>query len=58
MRGRDYRPLRVDDPTRRKPDISKARAVLNWEPRVGLEDGLRRTAAWFEHMFAVEQAAR
>jgi len=58
MRGRDYHPLRVDDPTRRKPDISKARGVLNWDPRVGLEDGLRRTAAWFERMFVAEQAVR
>jgi len=57
-RGRDYRPLPSDDPTRRRPDISKSRAILHWEPRVGLEDGLRRTAAWFERAFAAEQAVR
>jgi len=45
---RDYRPLPVDDPTRRRPDISKARRMLGWEPTVGLEEGLRLTAAWFE----------
>jgi nucleoside-diphosphate-sugar epimerase len=42
-----YEPLPVDDPTQRKPDISLARRVLGWEPRVQLEEGLRRTAAWF-----------
>jgi len=57
-RGRDYKPLPSDDPTRRKPDIGKARRVLGWEPRVGLEDGLRQAAAWFEEAFAVEQAVR
>ncbi len=57
-RGRDYRPLRVDDPTRRKPDITKAREALGWEPVVGLEEGLRKTAAWFAEVFAMEQTAR
>lgn len=56
--GRDYRPLRVDDPTRRRPDITKARRVLDWEPQVGLEEGLRQTAAWFAEFVAAEQPAR
>ena len=43
-----YEPLPVDDPTQRQPDISLAKRVLAWEPRVPLEEGLRRTAAWFE----------
>ena len=43
-----YRPLPVDDPRRRKPDISKAIELLGWRPRIGLEDGLARTIAWFE----------
>jgi dTDP-glucose 4,6-dehydratase len=42
-----YEPLPVDDPTQRKPDISLARRVLGWEPQVPLEEGLRKTAAWF-----------
>ncbi|MEN9936082.1 MAG: hypothetical protein RLZZ387_2661 [Chloroflexota bacterium] len=37
-----------DDPQVRQPDIGKARAVLGWEPRVSLEEGLRRTIPWFE----------
>ena len=43
-----YHPLPEDDPRRRQPDIGKARAMLGWEPRVELEDGLRRTADWFQ----------
>jgi len=42
-----HEPLPVDDPTQRQPDISLARRVLGWEPQVALEEGLRRTAAWF-----------
>jgi dTDP-glucose 4,6-dehydratase len=36
-----------DDPKVRRPDISKARRVLDWEPRISLEEGLRRTRDWF-----------
>ena len=42
-----YEPNRVDDPERRRPDISKAQQVLGWQPRVSLEAGLRRTIEWF-----------
>lgn len=41
------RPLPVDDPQRRCPDISLAKRLLNWSPQVKLEDGLRRTIAYF-----------
>jgi nucleoside-diphosphate-sugar epimerase/spore maturation protein CgeB len=42
------RPLPVDDPRRRRPDIGRAVEVLGWRPRTALEDGLRRTIDWFE----------
>jgi dTDP-glucose 4,6-dehydratase len=42
-----YRPLPEDDPRVRRPDIARAREVLGWEPRVGFEEGMRRTIAWF-----------
>jgi UDP-glucuronate decarboxylase len=39
--------LPKDDPERRRPDISKARSILAWEPKVKLEDGLRKTVEYF-----------
>jgi UDP-glucuronate decarboxylase len=43
-----YKPLPVDDPRRRRPDITHARAALGWSPEVELTVGLRRTIAYFE----------
>ena len=42
-----YRPLPVDDPRRRRPDISRAAQLLGWSPRVPLEEGLAATCHWF-----------
>ena len=42
-----YNPLPVDDPQQRRPDITLAKKLLGWEPQVALEDGLRRTIAFF-----------
>lgn len=42
-----FKPLPEDDPKRRRPDLAKSRRLLGYEPRIPLEDGLRRTIAWF-----------
>ena len=42
-----FRPLPQDDPKQRCPDITCAKRILHWEPKVTLDDGLRRTIAWF-----------
>jgi UDP-glucuronate decarboxylase len=43
-------PLPSDDPKQRCPDISRAKAVLNWEPKVQLENGLVKTIAYFNSL--------
>jgi dTDP-glucose 4,6-dehydratase len=43
----EHRPLPEDDPRTRRPDIRRAQETLGWQPAVGLDDGLRRTIAWF-----------
>ncbi|HUY53809.1 MAG TPA: UDP-glucuronic acid decarboxylase family protein [Candidatus Nanopelagicaceae bacterium] len=52
-----HRPLPADDPTRRCPDISLARSQLHWEPKVTLDDGLQRTAAWMRVRLGLAQTA-
>lgn len=42
-----FEPLPVDDPTRRRPDITKAETLLGWRPMVGLAEGLKRAIAYF-----------
>jgi dTDP-glucose 4,6-dehydratase len=48
----------VDDPARRRPDISLARDKLGWEPRTPLNEGLRRTIAWFRHQLRESEPQR
>jgi dTDP-glucose 4,6-dehydratase len=42
-----HRPLPIDDPKQRRPDITRARSLLGWEPEIALEDGLGRTLEYF-----------
>jgi len=42
-----YKPLPTDDPRQRRPDITRARALLHWEPEVQLEEGLVKTIEYF-----------
>src|SRR3954470_21987933 len=48
----EHRPLPVDDPVQRCPDISQAKAVLDWQPRTPLRPGLERTIAYFDALLA------
>nr|WP_247894591.1 UDP-glucuronic acid decarboxylase family protein [Azospirillum sp. B510] len=47
----EHRPLPQDDPKQRRPDIAKARALMDWEPAVPLDEGLDRTIAYFRNRF-------
>ena len=47
-----YRPLPQDDPRQRRPDISRAKAELDWAPRVELREGLTRTIAYFDALLS------
>ncbi len=51
-------PLPEDDPKQRRPDISKASEILDWRPAVALEDGLRKTIAYFEAMLSSAEVRR
>ena len=42
-----YKPLPTDDPKQRRPDITRARTLLGWEPKVQLEEGLVKTIEYF-----------
>lgn len=44
-----FKPLPKDDPKQRCPDISKAKKLLNWEPKVSFEEGMKKTIEWFRN---------
>jgi nucleoside-diphosphate-sugar epimerase len=44
-----YKPLPEDDPKVRQPDITRAKTLLGWEPKVGLEEGLKETIEYFRN---------
>jgi dTDP-glucose 4,6-dehydratase len=46
-----FKDLPVDDPKQRRPDITKAKSRLGWEPKVGFEEGLKRTIKWFKENY-------
>ena len=50
----DYRPLPVDDPKQRQPDITKAREILGWEPKFNREEGLKLTYEYFKKVVKVD----
>jgi len=52
-----YRPLPEDDPKVRQPDITRARTLLHWEPKVGLEEGLKKTLEYFKGQVEAETKA-
>ncbi len=52
-----FRPLPQDDPLQRRPDITRARELLGWQPRVPLEEGLARTIAYFDALLSQPEVA-
>jgi dTDP-glucose 4,6-dehydratase len=53
-----YEPLPQDDPKQRRPDISKARQLLGWEPKIDLEQGLKLSMEYFQEAIAIEDAQK
>ena len=53
-----HEPLPPDDPRQRRPDITKARQLLQWEPKIDLETGLRLSLEYFKQAVSAEAAAK
>lgn len=54
----EFRPNTADDPHKRKPDISKAKELLNWEPKISLRDGLPRMVSDFRNRILNEDEGK
>jgi UDP-glucuronate decarboxylase len=52
----DFKPLPSDDPKRRQPDISQAKPILDWEPRIVLTKGLANTIEYFDRLLCSSPA--
>jgi dTDP-glucose 4,6-dehydratase len=52
-----YKDLPIDDPKQRRPDITKAKEILDWEPKINREEGLKRTYAYFKKLSTAELIA-
>ena len=53
-----HKPLPQDDPKQRRPDITKARQLLGWEPKIDLETGLRLSLEYFKKAVAEETSSK
>ncbi len=53
-----FQPLPPDDPKQRKPDITKAKAILGWSPKVNLQQGLALTLPWFKENLALQPSLK
>jgi dTDP-glucose 4,6-dehydratase len=51
-----FKPLPIDDPKRRLPDITKAKSILGWQPKVDLRTGLGKTIAWYQEALGIAPA--
>jgi UDP-glucuronate decarboxylase len=54
----EFRPLPQDDPRQRCPDITRAKQLLRWSPKVQLEEGLGRTIAYFDNLLSSPSEAK
>ena len=50
----EYHPLPVDDPVRRRPDITRARELLGWEPTIAFPEGITRTVDYFREYLSID----
>jgi dTDP-glucose 4,6-dehydratase len=53
-----YQPLPQDDPKQRRPDITRARQLLGWEPKINLEQGLKLSMDYFRQAIEIEDAEK